>query len=216
MEKQYNRREFLKYTTMVTTGLVESLVVPETLYATTNEDLRYSYPTPKTREDLKNIPEKDLFARMIFGEGRGCPTIQERILIGQTAPNRLNDGKIYTGKNSLREVLLKQNKRKERLDDQYDCFCDTIPKIRENFHATLDPLKYEPREWKKSLIIASILLYANFNQFNKGQTIYVTKKLIKKWERKGTSPLWFRKCKKTKGYIQNDHLFRHEFYKEAV
>ncbi len=214
MEKQYSKREFLKYTTMAITGLIGNLAIPETLYATTNKESRYSYPTPKTRDDLKNIPEKDLFGRMIFGEGRGCSTIQERILIGQTAPNRLNDGKRYTGQNSITEVLLKQNMNKGKLDDQYDCFCDTIPKIRENFYATLDPLKYEPREWIKSLIIANILLYANFNQFNKGQTIYVTKKLIKEWERKGTSPLWFRKCKKIKGPIQNNHLFDHEFYKE--
>lgn len=213
MGKQYDRREFLKG---MSATLVTTLISPSLIYAATKEELQYSYATPTKRDDLRKIPEQDLLARMIFGESRGCPTVQEKILIGQTALNRMSDGKKYTGENSLREVLLKQNRYKGKLCDQYSCFCDTIPKIKNNFYATLDPKKYEPKKWEESLLIVNILLEGSFDQFNLGQTIYVTKELVKKWEEKNASPLWFRRSEKVEHFTQNEHLFKHEFYKEPA
>ena len=213
MEKQCSRREFIIASIL---GTIVTQIPTSLVYAITGEESKYPHKTPTKREDLKNIPELYLLSRGVFGEARNCPSIYEKALVAQTAINRLHDGKRYTGQNSITEVLLKQNINKGKLDDQYDCFCDTIPRLRKNFLATLDPIKYDPKSWGKSLAITNIVLNGDyFNQFNQEQTIYVTKNQVKKWEANNSSPQWIKNSKKIdENKMRNSNLYKHYFYKE--
>lgn len=198
MKNFCNRRKFLEYSI----GLVATLALPRLTYGEQNRN----HDIPKTIYDLHKLPEKNILARMIFGEGRGCPAIQEKILIGQSAINRMEDGEKYNGEKELREVLLKPN--------QYECFWPSNERTKENFLATLNPKEYDPKNWEQSLAIAEMLIKGGLGKLNKGQTIFTTKKQIKEWGEKETTPGWIKRATKIDtSVIQNSYLFQHEFYK---
>lgn len=197
MKNDLSRREFLKLTAK---GLVATLVSPAIITASPS-----LYKTPTTRKDLYNIPENHLLARMIFGEGRNCIT-SEKLAIGYTAVNRLNDGKKYNGEGSMTNVLLK----KYRGDDQYDCFCDTITKLEENFKQTLDPIKYDSKAWGESLALADYILIGNSQKLNQGQTSYVTKNRAEELKNKKFDN-WFKKSIPITINSPDTKLFKHQF-----
>jgi len=193
METKYTRRELLGKFSRTAAGIFY-LTSPLSALASTPEktievisqkasNLSYPYEVPTSRKDLESIPENHLLARTIFGEGRGCPTVHEKIAIGYTAINRLYDNKSFNGQNSLREVLLMQTRKKNgSLDDQYDCFFDRSKNlyILENFQKVLDPQKYEPEKWEESLALADLVIEGKLDSFNKGQTIFVEKNTVRK------------------------------------
>ena len=196
-----SRRRFLKNTL---TGLVATLISTKPTLASTS---RYQYKTPTTRDDLRYIPERDLLARMIFGEARNCPTY-EQIIIGYTAINRANDNKKFNGEKSLSDVLLKIY----RGNHQYDCFNNTNPKTATNFLRTLDPAKYDPKSWEKSKALAYMLEKRQLPYLNQGQTIYVTKNRINYWQKTKTTPKWLKNAIEIE-YFNIDNL-KHKIYKD--
>ena len=150
--KQINRRQFMKNACL---SLAGTLIFPKNVYASKpNIFAKYS--------------ERELLARMIFGEARNC-IFDEKIWIGLTPINRINDGKKYTGQDSIKNILLKPK--------QYDCF-DIRRTNRENYKKIIHPEKYEPKAWEESLFVSTIILNDGLNYPNYRQTHYCKKELI--------------------------------------
>ncbi|MBU2053047.1 MAG: hypothetical protein ABIJ14_00750 [Nanoarchaeota archaeon] len=152
-------------------------------------------------KELYNEPEDILLAKMIFGEGRDCG-MEERVWIGYTPINRITDGKSYTGKGSLNNVLLHPN--------QYKCFSPTTIKNRKNLRKVLTPKKYEPNKWDECLFIARKIIEGKLDIFNKGQVAYVAKWRLKELKNEPEKLSWL------DGYTPiNSKRFKHQFYKQA-
>ncbi len=194
---EINRRNFIKQTT----GLVATLLVPKTLQATTEKTLT-------SRDELYHIPEKELLARMIFGETRNCSTT-EQMIIGYTAFNRANDKKTFNGEGSLSSSLL----RIYLEDHQYDCFDDKNPKIKENFQKTLNPQKYNPKKWDHCKTISYMLLNNRLSFLNQGQTVYVANYQVEKWGKNKNTPRWFKNIEKIDYFNMQD--LKHKICKDT-
>lgn len=205
-----SKRQFLKTASLSTILFLNSSFA----FCKILQEESDSYKTPRNREDLYYIPEKDLLARMIFGEARNCPTTEEKIIIGQTALNRINDGKKYNGEGSLKEVLLKRTISRGEYYHQYECFSDTSLKTKRNFYATLNPLKYDSGKWEESKEITKFLLKNEFDHINKRQTIYITKNRIKKWNTRKKHPGWYKRSIAIEDISDNEDKFLHKFYRE--
>ncbi len=204
-EKYYNRREALCKIGKTLTGLVATLSFPSIATASQSP---YPYKTPTSREDLYNIPKNHLLARTIFGEADSCVP-DEQIAIAYTAINRLHDNKSYNGQNSLTEVLLHiQNGR-----HQYDCFKDisTDLNLVTNFQRTLDPARYDMKNWRQCLEMANQVIANKHPKLNKKQTSYVTNWKIKECEKSKKTPSWFSKSAPVLIDSPYAHLFEHEF-----
>lgn len=192
--KLLSRRKFV-------TGLAATLLLPSTLLASTS----------KSRNDLYSLSEQELLARLIFGEARQCP-IDEQLAIGLTTINRLKQNKSYYGKNSLIEVILKEN---EAGKSQYTCFQELSndPDIVQNFKTTLNPQEYEPEAYAISQQIAKQVIHKYFPAYlNQGQTEYVTKETAEKLSEKDN---WFTRSKEVIIPSPHFHLFDHKFVKAA-
>ena len=127
--------------------------------------------------------ETRLLARLILGEAEGCSDL-EKISVAYTVINRTKSGK------SLKDTILAPY--------QYSCF-------NENFDSSKflkNPLKYNPAEFRDSLIIAEGILAGKYKDPTKGATHYYNPNLVKQ-------PLWAKKLTKI-GRIKNSH---HSFYK---
>ena len=171
----------------------------------TGNPLAFATQAPTSiKEILENDSEETLLARMIFGETGGC-TLLEKVYAGKTPFNRLHDGRTYTGKGSLKKVLLHP--------EQYSCF-DSTETNRKNLRRILDlPKKLldsskELKDWKENLIIAKGLIRGDWGNYNFGQTHFYKKHLVPK-------------LKEGKLKIDPKRLepiysggFKHQFYKE--
>lgn len=178
------RRQFLKTSLMTGAGVVGNLFFPHLILAATTYII------------FNSDSEKTLLARMLYGEGGTC-TAEEKIEIGKTPFNRVNDGKLYNGEGCLKKVLLHPK--------QYNCF-DLTEKNKENLERILNP---KGTEWEICNLISKKLLNEELEEYNKGQTHYYMKYLI---------PLL--KAGKLKvdpsklEPIQSPEYFAHQFYKE--
>ena len=103
-----------------------------------------------SRESLYHESDEIILARMLFGEGRSV-SVGERIAMGFTPINRFKNSMAK----SLAEVILSPK--------QYSCFNPKDPKLKK----VLNPEKYDPKAWEKSLGISEAILeweydYSNF------------------------------------------------------
>jgi len=140
-----------------------------------------------SRESLYHESDEIILARMLFGEARSKNvSVSERIAIGFTPTNRFKN----SGAKSLAKVIL--------FPRQYSCFNPEDP----NLEKVLDPEKYEPEAWEKSLRISEAVLKGEYDYANFGPTHY---------HRKGTNPEW------AKHMIEKlpSAGFVHQFYRGA-
>lgn len=192
MEK-INRRQFLKDLGIILAGAsVANFAFPLDSFG--------AYNNP--RDFLKSLPNEELLARMIFGEARGC-SLDEKVWIGYTPINRMNDKKKYNGEGSLKDVLLYK--------DQYHCLGPKSEdkKSRDNFRKVLQPEKYEPNLWRESLDIANKIVNGKLKGYNYGQTSFITKDKVSELI-KGKLPINPRKI----DFIATPRDFKHQFYFE--
>jgi hypothetical protein len=219
-----DRRRFMRMATgLVIAAATSRIIIPGTanagipsktsspIYKGINPDgSSYKFKAPTTREEIYHIPKIEVLASAIGGEGNSC-ILSEQYAIGHTPFNRGKDGRRFNGEGDIVKVLLKQIEINGKLHNQYDCFNDTDPRLYQNFLATLDPRSHDPKSHKKNLETAKKLLNG-FEEHNLGQTIYITKKTVSRWERTGESPLWFKRL--TELIIPNSENFKHKFYLE--
>jgi len=169
-----DRRGFLKLLSGFTAGLALSglEVLAEESYKTS---------------DLSKDSEEMLFARMLYGEARGCSK-EEKIAIAYTALNRNKDSKKWNGENNLKAVLLKKR--------QYSCFNENDP----NRAKLMDPS--DIKSFKECLEVARGVLNSRYKDPTNGATHYHTKNIKPKWD---YSKLEERNL---------EGNFKHKFYKE--
>ncbi|MBA7656310.1 hypothetical protein ES703_64234 [subsurface metagenome] len=149
--------------------------------------------------DFYQDSDEVLLARMIFGEGRGmCHPQEEKIEIGYTVVNRINDGALWNGEN-VKEIILKKYQGRY----QYSCFNDWDP----NKPILMDPQKYNPEIWRECLGIAKEILSGEYDEFNRGSTHYHMKTMK-------TYPRWTKS--KTMKEISVPESWKHKFYKETL
>ena len=163
-------------------GIGSYLVVPSLILPNETEASAYK---ANSRESLYHEPDEIILARMLFGEGRSV-SVGERIAMGFTPINRFKN----SGAKSLAEVILSPN--------QYSCFNSTPEDP--NLEKVLNPEKYNPEAWKKSLNISRVVLNGKYDKVNFGQTHY---------HRKGTEPKWAKHMREkldSTGYV-------HQFYR---
>lgn len=203
MEKQYNRREFLKGITITTAGLIGNLIIPKISFGKT-ESL---YKT----NDFSQDSEETLLARLIYGEARSVfkheKSQREPIMIGFTAINRANDKMEWNGMN-LKEVILKNGPIKNKNGEivivhQYTCFS---PKDS-NLEKIKNPEKNDSKSWEQSLYISRNLLRGKYKHLNYGQDHY-HKKNMKKY------PTWTKDPRMEK--IRGQDFFEHYFYRDTM
>ena len=143
-------------------------------------------------DDFLKDNDKSLLARMIFGEARNCSET-ERIAVGYSAINRVNDGKKWNGEN-ISEVLLK--------DWQYSCFNKNDP----NREKLLNPEAYDAKSFYECLEVAEDILSGELEDPTNGATHYFNPKVVK--------PTWANKLEKV-GKIETENgISKHEFYIE--
>lgn len=160
-------------------GIGSCLVAPSLILSREAEASIYK---ADSRESLYHESNEIILARMLFGEGRGV-SVGERIAIGFTSINRFKKLRAK----SLAETIL--------LSKQYSCFNPEDS----NLEKVLDPEKYDPEAWKKSLGISKVVLNGKYDNVNFGQTHY---------HRKDTKPKWAEHMKEkldSTGYV-------HQFY----
>jgi hypothetical protein len=187
MEK-LNRREFMKFagkSLIVGAGI---LIFPD-----------YTLADISTKKELSEFSERDLLAKMIYGETRCCPT-KEKVFAGITPFNRLETGLSYFGATSLKDVLLYKG--------AYNCF-DNTEKNKKNLQKILYPDK-EDKEWIESIIIAEGLLRNEWNGYNFNQTHFFKKNLIPKLK-EGKLRIDPKKLKPI-----DSEEFKHQFYEEII
>ena len=143
--------------------------------------------------DFSTDSDEVLLARMIFGEARGCSEI-ERIAVGYTALNRVNDGKKWNGE-TIREVILKPK--------QYSCFNESDP----NRAKLMNPMSYEPKVFEDCLDIARNILNGECSDPAKGATHYFNPRYA--------NPSWANRMNHI-GYLDlgEDKKSEHKFFKE--
>lgn len=143
--------------------------------------------------DFSTDSDEILLARMIFGEARGCSEI-ERIAVGYTALNRVNDGKKWNGE-TIREVVLKPK--------QYSCFNERDP----NRAKLMNPMSYEPKVFEDCLAIARNILNGDCSDPAKGATHYFNPRYA--------NPSWANRMNNI-GYLDlgEDKKSEHKFFKE--
>jgi N-acetylmuramoyl-L-alanine amidase len=140
--KLVSRRRFLQ----IGFAAVAALSFPERSLAggprKRNRIKRNQYATNNPRNDPGDV----ILARMLFGETRqDNVTDTERIAVGYTAINRLNDPERRFG-TSLHGVILARS--------QYSCFDRRDP----NRPRVLDPESYEPKTFYRCLDLARKIL----------------------------------------------------------
>jgi spore germination cell wall hydrolase CwlJ-like protein len=140
------------------------------------------------RNGLYADSEEVLLARLIYGEARGVLT-REKIAIAQTPINRSKRPNRFLVK-SLNEAILSPK--------QFSCFNIYDP----NFAKILNPQIYEPKAWKKSLVLSSNILSGKYDSSNLKQTHFHTKDMKK-------YPYWASKMKN----LNLSEDFKHEFYR---
>ena len=127
-------------------------------------------------DNFEKDSDKVLLARMLFGEARGC-SYDEKIAVGYSVLNRVDDGKKWNGESVGGVVLCPW---------QYSCFNKNdvnLPKIK-------SPEKYDKESWQECLKASGDVLNDEYPELNKGQTHYFnpnranpkwTSKFIDKW-----------------------------------
>ena len=154
----------------------------------TENEKSINYKTTDFSEDSDEI----LLARMIFGEARSC-SYMERLAVGFSAVNRVNDGKKWNGE-TLSEVLLKPW--------QYSCFNDGDP----NRVKLMDPKSYDTNSFYECLNVAGDILSGKITDPTNGATHYFNPDYA--------NPSWADKLERI-GRIETENgLSKHEFYRE--
>jgi len=143
--KQINRRQFMKKSILVGTGLIGSLAFPSYVFGSS------------IREILERKPEDVLLAMMIYGETSGCIPL-EKLFAGFTPFNRIEAGKSYFGTTSLKNVLL--------YPKAYNCFDDS-EKNKKNLTRILSPNKKD-KEWIESVMITKGILRRDWTKTFRG------------------------------------------------
>jgi len=156
-------------------------IVPQELHSV-------SYTTTDFAEDSDTV----LLARMIFGEARSC-SYTERVAVGYSAVNRVDDGKKWNGEN-IGEVVLKPW--------QYSCFNDGDP----NKEKLMDPEKYNARVFEECLEVAHDVLSGTVPDPTGGATHY--------FDPKHASPSWADKMEKIGNISTETGSSVHVFYRE--
>jgi len=143
-------------------------------------------------ENFSQDNDEYLLARMIFGEARNCSET-ERVAVGYSAINRVNDGKKWNGE-TISEVLL--------TPWQYSCFNEKDP----NRKKLLNPEAYDAKSFYECLEVAEDILSGELRDPTNGATHYFNPKVVK--------PKWAKKLEKV-GKIETERgLSKHEFYIE--
>lgn len=151
MTEQISRRDFLHQTakTVLATALAYSGL--EALADESKQNLskkrKYQTSDPTFSEDSDEV----LLARMLFGEARSCSDL-EKVAIGYTAVNRVNDSAKRFGR-SLKEVILAKG--------QYSCF-NKSKENKKNRAKLMNPESYESEVFRNCLSIAQGLLKRNY------------------------------------------------------
>jgi len=155
------------------------------------------HPTPS----YKRGSDVYLLAQTIYGEARGSP--QDRIPIGHTVLTRATNGWAWDGE-TIREVVTKP--------DQYKCFKPGAG--IENYKATQNPEKDDPRAFTQCLEIAQGILSGRIPDPTGGATHF--------YEKGHKPPKWTRNKKRMRhiGRIQTptgltDHVYSEERWRQS-
>jgi len=185
MDSEINRRRFLGgLVKIVATGLTFGGIVgcyKKEDSAETIIEKEESYVV----SDFSNDSDKVLMARMLYGEARSCSR-NERIAVGYSVINRVNDGKRWNG-GDVRSVILKPK--------QYSCFNQGDP----NLEKIKNP---DMRFFYDCLISAGAVLDGRYSQLNKGQTHY--------FNPKHANPSWKAEMKRIGKIGGSVHVFYRE------
>lgn len=158
-------------------------------------EVRYVAPPPvsyATDDFSKDSPDV-LLARMIYGEARSCSD-RERIAVGYTVLNRINDGKRWNGE-TIHEVILEP--------DQYHSFRED----NANRPKMMNPHAYEFGEFLECLDVARGVIGGSYVDPTNGATHF-----NKPGSRK---PKWDSMDKIGKITVDDSgRLSAHEFYRE--
>jgi len=138
-----------------------------------------------------NDPNEVLIARLMLGEGEGTSDL-EKIRIGYTAINRLNDNKKRYGK-SLKEVILAPY--------QYTAFQNRKGLLKK-------PMRYNAQEFLQCLKLSDNLLKGKYEDPTGGATFYFNPKLVQK------IPTWAKYLEKVEFYEKDGKTSPHYYYKE--
>ena len=161
-------------------GIGSYLVVPSLILPSKTEASTYKVDS---KESLYHESDEIILARMLFGEGRSV-SVGERIAMGFTPINRFKNSMAK----SLAEVILSPK--------QYSCFNPKDPNLKK----VLNPEKYDPKAWEKSLGISEAILEGEYDYANFGPTHYHRKDIKPKWVKLMTEKL------DSTGFV-------HQFYK---
>tara|TARA_Y100000310_G_scaffold338258_1_gene427407 strand:+ start:768 stop:1466 length:699 start_codon:yes stop_codon:yes gene_type:complete len=149
-------------------------------------------PTSYKIANFSKDDDKSLLARMIFGEARNCSET-ERVAVGYSAINRVNDGKRWNGE-TISEVLLK--------DWQYSCFNKNDP----NRNKLLNPEAYDAESFYECLEVAEEILSGKLKDPTNGATHY--------FNPASANPSWADKLEKIGKIKTEKGISKHEFYRE--